>query len=685
MSGTRPDDVVPLKQTQSLAEGIKTSQALQDGFEAYFGNDDESKAKKLTLEAFSKQYPTPPYALKKLGDGNNFNIRITNTETNESIVVQMGNYFTAIEVAMQQLASGGQPKWLATSHFHTHESAGYVGIDSFNKTPDHSVNKFPTEIVGYLTVMEYCPDSLDSRIQRLHDPANTVDPSQRITEAQNLGKQVAEMLSDMSKRDILWTDMKAGNILFRANGDLVVADTKAFYPVDMIPLTAKPTGTVVRYPDITAAFLSTHFHEKKLEGTITRHDAKMAFEGEHSYQLACMLYKVLTNVEVINDGKQKSNALFKWDHANLNNSEEAKQVKYLIQQLSQDDPSDRMHYAQAAELLSVIGKKNEHGQDLFELKVLEYEEKKTAKKEAGELETSETVESTAASKAEEQARAVEKAKFTSIMREINVEQLQHIYSKQIKNAIKKIDATNPSAQDKKEWEDKYSQKLAALLYTSCTRGYPVGESEINVKNVVFDFNHPIFQGERGGRLRSVIERLNNTDPDMRMRPADAATLIAVIDNKDEYERKNTIINNIIAHQKDTTKAIDALRTEAEAPKKSSTGLFSKVFNKLSSSSSSSPSPPSSPLPQTDQIKKPKLDDRTSRVLEGKEKKLSTTDPIPRKELPTSPRGRSASMSSSSLINPKKLPIKKLDDATLTKKEVQSTGEEMKVAPSMGKK
>jgi hypothetical protein len=280
---------------------------------------------------------------------------------------------------------------------------------------------------------------------------------------------------------------------------------------------------------------------KKVVPISSRFQVIEAWEQEYSFQLAITLYVTATN----SDKHSKFGHFvfdFNPDKFEFFKTDEGKRLRSVIERLSNPDPKFRMHHKDAADLLKVLDNKD-NAYDKINAKLVDREDLR----------------------AKMRGRVEEVYEASSYI--VNARQ------------ILKAGETEPE-QTKAKWE----KQLAASLYVAYTAPPPFLELNVPLRNpstVSFDFNHRSFEGENGSRLKSIIERLNDSDPQKHLDYKDAARLLEVIDNKVLYEKTDNEIrvnrerrdSRVIQHERkgSTTHMLSTLAKENRDSRKQTVG------------------------------------------------------------------------------------------------------------------
>ena len=257
----------------------------------------DSLEKSYYLELIESACEEKGLTVEELGGANNKNIKITDKE-DISVVVQIGKRRLAVVEAINLLSDNGRPEWLANSYADVFYK-GEINSNWFafaDRMGDNETNPFKADYAPYLSVLEACPESLDGKVDEIH--SNNENP---INLAQKVGLQVSRMLGKLSECGVMWTDLKAGNLLMGENGNIVIADTKAFRPASMM-LQNEYKGVVsIDYDGcVTPTEISEHMSQIMMENSsCTRDEVQALWEKEYSYQVGKMLHFVMTNEEYL--------------------------------------------------------------------------------------------------------------------------------------------------------------------------------------------------------------------------------------------------------------------------------------------------------------------------------------------------------------------------------------------------
>jgi hypothetical protein len=225
-----------------------------------------------------------------------------------------------------------------------------------------------------LKIIEYLPNaSLVDKISELH--AST-DSEMILGAVAKIGLQLLSLIKELVENDIIWTDMKLGNILLRDNGELVVSDTKAFLHYQDIILSydedkdvlytnyesnfnlseTSPAGNdlIIMYQCQRDDELLTTSHD--LNEYQTQH-AKLHFRDawyhEYKYRLGVMLYSLATNEEIITNSDTLETTPFNFDHPVFETSS-GQMLAELISALCDKDPLQRFSFEDTEKVLRML-------------------------------------------------------------------------------------------------------------------------------------------------------------------------------------------------------------------------------------------------------------------------------------------------------------------------------------------
>lgn len=298
--------------------------------------------------ALNKKLNEAHKEIKVLGGNNNKNYALEN-----SVIMQISKRSNAVDEAITKVSESGKlPVWMAKCYGdRVKRAVEYEEDTSYN-----------------LTFVEKAATSFDQKVKLLNSPGTNNEG--RIQAAVKFGTQISNMLSDMLSKGVIWTDLKAENLLIRNPDHLFIADFKALRPLDKTK--TKKNGSYDDEGDVTGAYLSPN-HEKDFAGTLDKTKLAEKWNNEYSYQLAANIYYVatglkintpLTNLspELIKDYRQ-AGFVIKPDF-NLDvftKSAEGVRLKYVIEQLIGDGktPEERLRREDAVALMKNLNNPEE--------------------------------------------------------------------------------------------------------------------------------------------------------------------------------------------------------------------------------------------------------------------------------------------------------------------------------------
>jgi len=182
------------------------------------------------------------------------------------------------------------------------------------------------------SIIEFCPSSL------LQQAKSSLADHEKIQAAIHAGSNISFILSDLTNKGVVWTDLKSNNLLLREDGSIAISDLKAF---------ADPTrvfGEVSRQlapKDMINEYGIFAFPTEAKE-----------IQRVYNYQLANILYQQVTGKLVINqeipDYKNKGNILeFDYTHPVFQTYPQGTHLRIVIHGLE----TNTLQHADAAKLL----------------------------------------------------------------------------------------------------------------------------------------------------------------------------------------------------------------------------------------------------------------------------------------------------------------------------------------------
>ncbi len=321
------------RQTRSSSDAIAKALPVEAMLKAAIPSlreDDWSKAAQTMEGKAGSQYK-----IKYLNGNNNRNFLVTHKDSGAEFILQYASTSAESEKGLEKLGKLG----------------GLANVYA-SKTQDLNLSKneartYSGEPLVALRVMEKCAGSVNSIAD--NSRAKGEDP---YILAAAVAKQVSAFLTDLSKRDFIWTDLKVGNLLLRDNKELVVADTKAIFQANAI----QNRGGKANFTDVTETYLSRAFVDQLQGQTINYADRKIAFEREYSYQLGMVLYTIATGKEVMTCAATSNSHNSKGRDEKPHwgpyfNTDKGKELRYLIERLTDPNPAKRMSHDMAVSFL----------------------------------------------------------------------------------------------------------------------------------------------------------------------------------------------------------------------------------------------------------------------------------------------------------------------------------------------
>lgn len=369
-----------ISQNHELADYLNKSNLPAAMLAAYFEeNRDKHHLLQMVQQHFADNQVTirhqtiQPENVRLIGGENNINFLIETADKRISMVIQLGVRPYAVNEACRVL--GRRQVWLAEQYGEQRWYTGKSERINDGSRCNREINLFMTGDYGYFLMMERCKGSLTEKVAALH--ATKASPNERIAFAQKIMKQLVDVLSIVSKNDIIWTDLKPGNILLRGDQDqVVISDMKAFRLVSQV-LVRSNLNDGLMFQETTAAYLSEgmidamkletmkeQMKEHKLILESVKKLWKKLWEMEYSYQLGTLLYFIMTGKEHLAPlvpGEKYS--LFSFDDPVFEASEEekkckeegaGKRIQSIIELLTAPDMNRRFSFAKAWDLLKLV-------------------------------------------------------------------------------------------------------------------------------------------------------------------------------------------------------------------------------------------------------------------------------------------------------------------------------------------
>src|SRR3990167_835242 len=263
---------------------IKINEALQQITVEYRGTEALDAAAMQQLVAACGDHGLKVEVLR---DGNNKVISISNTEHAVGVIVQLGMKDIEALVVTKQLYPA---KWLPVIY----KDSSEIVMDRMDRK-----NEAKTKMARHRTLMEFCPGDI-KKLAIANSQLPVEERDQIYASVANVARQMADILTEINDKEIMWPDMKPDNILFRLNGEVVICDTKPFRRIENLDRVTKTNAAgeeykIFKFHDMTTHFISPDGQSRLF--TIPERDRKKLLEiwkREYSYQLAIVLYRVAT-------------------------------------------------------------------------------------------------------------------------------------------------------------------------------------------------------------------------------------------------------------------------------------------------------------------------------------------------------------------------------------------------------
>lgn len=334
---------------------------------------DPEKEIPLHFEEVAKLIP-PGLEIDVKGN-NNLNLIITDPRTSTNIVIQFSKkrnmpYVVSDKKAVSASLEGKHIDEVLAFHSSAmskdYTKPLYIPINAV-EPPKKLHNNDNNEKIISIRSTEFLPTSIGKAIKDL-------SPNERLALAINIAKQTSALLTMLYQNNIVWTDLKEGNVLLR-DKNIVITDTKGFIFSDKIDLAFIEKSNSFRGQfEATGSLCSTSYdrfslvsadaalkgltpEERKLKVPEVANDARkiMAAEWqkEHNYQMAVLIYFVLTGKNVYNENERLKETdvdynYFKFDTKEFDfGSPAGKEIRKVIEALSNKEPDLRMSHQDA--------------------------------------------------------------------------------------------------------------------------------------------------------------------------------------------------------------------------------------------------------------------------------------------------------------------------------------------------
>lgn len=406
-------------------------------------------------KALENIYTPNVYEVRRLGGMNNTNFFIRKKDdSSPPIIIQLGERGIANDAAIAQLSLKKRPDWLPKHSTLQFRQAGETTFLNDRNKRDPELPR-----IGCMTTMEVATP-LTGHIRKIQDESKEAANFDKSFElVKDLGGQVSNLLSTLSENNIIWTDLKSGNLLLDPNNKIMIADTKAFLPVSMLELRANGN---VSHEDVSGSYLSNDFLNNRLTKT-PPNQALAVWEKEYSNQLARVIYHAATNTERLTASISSPEQPFNFNHP-VFQSEKGRRLIYIIKNLSHEDPNMRIHHTDAAKLLAVIDNDKKFEAAFNEVKKMPEVVEKIVKKHG------------------------DKPIDLKVIADVVVPQRFYEFAK-IMEEEKKRGA--------KQDAPGYSYAVALMVYNVYAANKPAKDE--------IDYDNPIFKGEKGKQLKTILK------------------------------------------------------------------------------------------------------------------------------------------------------------------------------------
>lgn len=320
---------------QAVAKSLPLDRMLKVAGEHLQNEDCDEAARDMQKVAGSG------YEIRYMGGNNNRNFLVKHKETGAEFVLQYTSTNRSAEKMSQDLS---KIPGIATV---------YASATSAVKLDKDQKRTYSGEPLVALRLMEKCVSDVGKAAsnERSGKDVPYVMAASAVRQVSALLDGINKLNEGGNKDKVLWTDLKLGNLLIRANGEMVVADTKAIKSQKSIPT----KDGFAQLVDVSNELLSRDFYNRI--DKIKPADLPLALEREYSYQLGNILYEMAGGKPLITDTKDSNKNNQKNRDSLLEfgpefASEKGKALQYLIRRLTDPNPANRISCGAAAELLS---------------------------------------------------------------------------------------------------------------------------------------------------------------------------------------------------------------------------------------------------------------------------------------------------------------------------------------------
>ncbi|CDZ78149.1 Protein kinase domain protein [Legionella massiliensis] len=292
---------------------------------------------------------------------NNFNMKV-NTK-NAAVTVQgMPIDQTQID-AIGRLSRAGTASFLPVTYgqalFVKANNPKFTAACTKNQAlnPGTTRDSYQNSIV--VSCIEQFPMSFNEKV-KLPQHSDSI-----YTETADIAEQLSTMLTTLSQENIVWTDIKPGNLLARDDGSLAVADFKGLVDINTVFLQQSGDKVACNWnANTTTGFLSSEGFNNRLFsfkpdekstkdiGSQVREYFFNEWQKEYSYQVGILLYVSLTgkaDEDLLATGRMDLNydlPVFK--------TPQGQEYQRVLEALTHKDPDQRISHNKAAALLQQI-------------------------------------------------------------------------------------------------------------------------------------------------------------------------------------------------------------------------------------------------------------------------------------------------------------------------------------------
>lgn len=347
------DEIIDSTESVSIGD-------LINGYKKIANNDQGSGQTTEELNLIMASMEEIPHDLlkssKQFGN-NNFNIQVQ--KNNTALVFQVGDQDIMVNEAIHLLQNDERmPTYFAKTYDIPILSKVYF------PEKENAHNNFPRGKVVIGSFVERLPNSL---VSKLNDLANYKNKTMLLEFTVKAGMQLCDILNDLNAHNVIWVDLKPGNLLLRSDNTIVIADKKAFYPkskISLVKTTNKINATESFLPNLPKSppYLSKQgevildsYPANNIQADEAREAVFLQWQKEYSYQLALVLYMLAANISEKDPAfeKIKENG-FDFNYPIFKSTPEGQRFKKLLIALSDPDPDKRMTIDIASKELKIL-------------------------------------------------------------------------------------------------------------------------------------------------------------------------------------------------------------------------------------------------------------------------------------------------------------------------------------------